>query len=212
MDVGRDWWKRLRRALFQIHLWIGLGAGIFVLFTSITGSIVTLPDLIIGDKRKWLESLHIFILDPKIGYPINAVGALLFTALGVTGAVIWWPGIRNWRNSIVPGREKTWNRFSWRLHSAVGVWSVLFIFMWGITGFFLSLRQPTAAIVDSLAGPGVGDTFLKVLAAFHRGNFGVLSTRPLWGVLGILPPLLLLTGVVMWWTRTRRGKRGSGML
>jgi uncharacterized iron-regulated membrane protein len=43
LSAGEKWWKRpqnvwLRRALFQVHLWTGIGLGLYVLLMSVTGS------------------------------------------------------------------------------------------------------------------------------------------------------------------------------
>ena len=43
MNGWAKWWKRpqnvwLRRALFQVHLWTGIGLGLYVLLMSVTGS------------------------------------------------------------------------------------------------------------------------------------------------------------------------------
>src|SRR5213593_2435289 len=43
MALFQRWWRQpqkvwLRRALFQVHLWTGIGAGIYILLISISGS------------------------------------------------------------------------------------------------------------------------------------------------------------------------------
>src|SRR5213592_880708 len=43
MGLFEQWWRQpqkvwLRRALFQVHLWTGIGAGIYILLISVSGS------------------------------------------------------------------------------------------------------------------------------------------------------------------------------
>ncbi len=45
MSFLGQWWRQpqkvwLRRALFQVHLWTGVGTGIYILLISISGSVL----------------------------------------------------------------------------------------------------------------------------------------------------------------------------
>jgi uncharacterized iron-regulated membrane protein len=40
--------------------------------------------------------------------------------------------------------------------------------------------------------------------ALHVGNFAGTGTRVLWALLGLVPPLLFVTGALMWWRRVVR--------
>jgi uncharacterized iron-regulated membrane protein len=46
-----------------------------------------------------------------------------------------------------------------------------------------------------------GDTFLRWFYYLHFGNFAGVKTKGLWVVLGLLPPVLFITGAIMWWNR-----------
>src|SRR6266853_3002823 len=162
----------LRKALFQIHLWSGIGIGIYVVLISISGSILVYrnelfkaftakpiiveasgprmnadelkaaavkayPDYDVSqyfEKKKvpreavemwleqkvgsgkvqrlfnpftgadlgnsvpngirlmsWMTELHLNLLTGDTGRYVNAVGAVLWTALGLTGCIVWWP-------------------------------------------------------------------------------------------------------------------------
>ena len=53
MSFVRDWLRRpqntwLRRALFQIHLWTGIGVGLYVLAISVSGSAIVFRNEIYG--------------------------------------------------------------------------------------------------------------------------------------------------------------------
>jgi uncharacterized iron-regulated membrane protein len=44
------------------------------------------------------------------------------------------------------------------------------------------------------------------VGAAHTGNFGGLPMKILWALLGLTPPLLFVTGALMWWNRVVRKK------
>ena len=48
-----------------------------------------------------------------------------------------------------------------------------------------------------------GDVIMAWLTPLHVGNFGGEPVRVVWLVIGFAPPLLFVTGFVMWWTRVR---------
>ena len=61
------------------------------------------------------------------------------------------------------------------------------------------------------AGQTLGDVVMDWVSPLHVGNFGGMPIRVAWLVLGLSPPLLFVTGFIMWWTRVVRprwlGKR-----
>jgi uncharacterized iron-regulated membrane protein len=46
-----------------------------------------------------------------------------------------------------------------------------------------------------------GDVIVEWLGPLHFGNFGGVRVKALWLVLGLSPPLLFVTGFLMWWNR-----------
>jgi uncharacterized iron-regulated membrane protein len=277
-----------RRALFQIHLWTGIGVGLYVLMISISGSAIvfrreitrlawsppavtptgppmTVEGLSAAAKKayprfenfrvtfskdparaavvtmtrgprtrerafdpytgkdladvgtdeptllSWLVKLHDDLLGGQTGRLVNGAGALLLTILCLTGAVIWWPGTTRWWRSLFVWRKVGWKRFNWDLHSAVGFWMFLFVFMWGISGIYLSYADPFVNLVDYLQPPDPnsieprsGDDFLAWLARVHFGRAYGTSIKWLYVVLGLVPAVLFVTGVIMWWNRVLR--------
>jgi uncharacterized iron-regulated membrane protein len=234
MGVFHQFWTHpqrswMRRALFQIHLWTGIGIGLYVVVISVSGSAVVFrqdiyrnvetPVIIVEEsgprmtveelKAKvagdwpgyevvqhyedesnpnraieltfenswfrrprlfnpytgkdlgpailwpvrvvsWFEDLHFNLFGGTTGRKINAVGAGLFTLLGLTGAVIWWQGTQRWRRGLLVKLSSGWRRFNWDLHSAVGFWTLLLVLMWGATGIFVAVPDPFRAAVDYL--------------------------------------------------------------
>jgi uncharacterized iron-regulated membrane protein len=97
---------------------------------------------------------------------------------------------------------------TWSLHSTLGFWTFAFVFMWAVSGVYLSWPQPFMATVDWLepfdeTNPDVrmGDVALMWLARLHFGRFGAAATKALWALLGLIPPALFVTGAIMWWNR-----------
>jgi uncharacterized iron-regulated membrane protein len=293
MSSWEKWLNRpqtvwLRRALFQIHLWTGIGVGLYVLLMSLSGTVLIYrrqlaktfsheqriaqgpgapmtvdelkqvakryyreyevtrvyerknPDqpveilLARGEKRLqrlfnpytgadlgdplqpgfrfilWLADLHDNLLHGKAGLRWNAAGAILTILLCLTGVVIWWPGIRNWRSSLTV-RWKNHKGVNWALHSALGFWSLAFIAMWGISGLYLSIPESFNAVVDFLEPmrdssktARFGDQALFWLSRLHFGRFAGLPVEIIWTIFGLMPAVLFVTGTLMWWKRVLR--------
>jgi uncharacterized iron-regulated membrane protein len=296
MNLWNRWLRQpqniwLRRALFQVHLWIGISIGLYILMISVTGSLLVyrremaaaittvhvtpvphrltkdelnavvhraypefsieqisiprlrgqiIPDQAIevevrrggeihrrffdpyngadlGDSGRqmiarilWLADLHDDLLFIRHGRKINGIGAILSTILAMTGAILWWPGIRTWRR----GLKIEWNRkrygFQWSLHNFLGLWFFLFVLLWGISGIYLCFPGVFDSLVEYLDPtkpvPGQllwGEEILSWLAKLHFGRFS-LPIKALWTVLGLVPAVLTFTGTMMWWYRVVR--------
>jgi uncharacterized iron-regulated membrane protein len=306
MGLWQRWLRQpqsvlLRRALFQVHLWTGIGLGLYLLVVGLTGSILvyrtelhtafspkpvivsgageplTVEQLTDAARRAypgydigvvepgasanhaveitlgreeqrtrrlfhpftgsdlghpvpagyrfttWLLDLHDNLLAGETGRRINGVGAVGLTVLCVTGAIIWWPGLGRWRRSLTVDLRPRSNRLVWSLHSAFGFWSILFLFMWGVTGIFLSFQATFAAWFDLLepfdpdsTAERVVDRIQYWLAYVHFGRLGGRGipwcgrglcdavTKGIWAAFGLVPPLLFVTGALMWWRRVLR--------
>ena len=301
----------LRKALFQVHLWTGIGLGAYVFVICVTGSVLVYRNelyiffspqpvhrgecggVALGDdalercrpaglsrlrsagrcgaaetpnhavritlarrrrplpaalrsvhgrgpgrpapaglprEHVWLLDLHDNLLGGQTGRRVNGVGAGFLLVISLTGAVIWWPGIRRWRSSLTIERRADWRRFHWSLHSAFGFWCWPFLVLWAITGVYLSFPGQFAALVDYLepfdeTNPveRVGDRVMYWLAYLHFGRLGGRgipgcealcnsTTKAVWALVGLVPPALFVTGAYMWWSRVLRRwlKAGSG--
>src|ERR1700733_2164572 len=93
--------SRVRIAFFQIHLWLGAVVAAYILLMSLSGSaIVYRNELSKRFSIEWLVKLHENLLAGPNGRLANGVGAICLTSLCLTGAIIWWPGVKNWRRSL----------------------------------------------------------------------------------------------------------------
>ena len=304
-SARNGWWSRwaeapqgvgLRKAIFQVHLWTGVGLGLYIFVISATGSVLVYrnelyryfspqpvvvdsagaslgddaleraarqawPGFEVADVRPgetpnhavevtltrdgdrvrrlfdpftgedlgdplplgyrvsaWVLDLHDNLLAGQTGRRVNGIGALCLLAMSVTGAVIWWPGARRWRGSLVVDRR----RLNWSLHSACGFWFWPFLMMWAVTGAYLSFPAAFMAVVDYLEpfDPSdpverFGDRVMYWLAYLHFGRLGGRgipgcgdlcnsTTKAIWALVGLVPPALFVTGAVMWWRRVVR--------
>lgn len=291
MSAWQKWKKRpqtlwLRKALFQVHLWTGIGLGLYVLIMSVSGSAVVFrrelmrslalePRIAVGPSGRmdegtlkqiasraypeyevtrvslrknpdqaaeiwlerpgkklqrlfnpytgadlgdslrwgfrsvlWMVDLHDNLLAGSTGRLWNAAGGICTVLLILTGAVIWWPGTEAWRRALSFQWSKNPKGINWTLHSALGFWSFIFLFMWALTGIYLSIPKVFNSAVDYLepiaAGSRrlrFGDQVLFWFAQLHFGRFAGIGTKMIWTVLGLMPAILFVTGSVMWWNR-----------
>jgi uncharacterized iron-regulated membrane protein len=296
----------LRKAIFQLHLWSGVGIGLYVLLVSVTGSIVVYsnelyraatpariivaesgtrltdqqlksaatsaypgyvvfvmsrsrnPDEAVSITLKRgadlkhrlfnpytgadlgdsvplgirlvskLLKLHDDLLTGTTGRSVNGIGALLVVILALTGMVVWWPGIRTWRRSLIVPRSAGWRSFTWSLHSMIGFWSVGFILLFGVSGVYLGnpelfqdLADRIQPLTEANARSRTVDQVIYWLAYLHVGRIngiGLLCRGPglcdftiklIWAVFGLAPAAMFVTGAVMWWNRVVRKTRLS---
>ena len=243
MTLWQRWLTRpqdvlLRKALFQIHLWTGIGIGLYILMISVTVSILVFRrELFIrsedgrigGDASfiPFLLDLHDNLLAGETGRTVNGIAAIMLLLLAITGAVIWWPGVRTWRRSLFVETQASWKRLTWNLHSVLGIWFLLFVLMWGTTGLYLSFPGAFLVVADYLQPVDyasaeyterLSDRILYWLAYGHFGRFirripgcdvGCdLTLKIVWAGAALVPPVMFVTGAIMWWNRVlRRGKQ-----
>lgn len=173
-----------------------------------------------------LLELHDNLLGGTTGRTVNGVGALALIILCVTGSVIWWPGIARWRESVWLNWRANWKRINWSLHSMVGFWMLLMVLLWGVTGAYLCFPNWFSDMADAIeplteqnAGARHVDTVLYWLAYLHFGRFGgrIPGCGPtcnatfkfLWAAIGFAPPVMFVTGAIMWWNRVLRPRWGA---
>ncbi|MGP0076242.1 MAG: PepSY-associated TM helix domain-containing protein [Bryobacteraceae bacterium] len=235
----------MRKVVFQLHLWSGMLLGLYVVVVCASGSAIVFRNdiydwLEAGGKGvsykaslyhwlSWLGNLHGSLLMDSDGMTANAIGGFLIAALCLTGMIVWWPGIANWRRALTIRAKVGWKRFIFDLHSAVGFWTFAVLLMWGLTGGYFVFPQPFRAAITfftpidappafqsaapsapSIVGPKprprrrpltLGAKILRGFSFAHYGNFGGWGVKTLWVILGLAPAALFSTALLMWWNR-----------
>jgi uncharacterized iron-regulated membrane protein len=163
----------------------------------------------------WLLEAHINLLYGENGRIVNGVGSIILTILCITGAIIWWPGSKSWRRSLTVALQSNWRRLNWDLHSAIGFWTFLVVLMFAVSGIYLVFPDPFTAVIDpgalttefdsaNFTEERFGNEVLRWLARLHFGRFAGWEIKAIWVVLGLVPPVLFVTGALMWWNRVIR--------
>lgn len=172
-----------------------------------------------------LLELHDDLLGGKTGRTVNGFGALLLVVIALTGMVVWWPGIRNWRRSLTLHRKVGWRRFTWDLHSMMGFWTLAFILVFAVSGAYLGFPEQFQDLADRIQPLTEGNTKTRVvdqviywLAYLHFGRINGIgipckgpglcdtTTKVVWAVCGLAPAGMFVTGALMWWNRVVRKK------
>jgi uncharacterized iron-regulated membrane protein len=98
----------------------------------------------------WLMDLHVNLLSGAVGRVVNGACAVVVLALSLTGAVLWWPGIRSWRRRLIIQSKSNWKLFNWQLHNAIGLWMLPFVFMFGLVGVYAGFPGPFQVLVNKI--------------------------------------------------------------
>jgi len=183
-----------------------LGAYVFL---SLSGSLIVFRNQLESNSEsrlvpvvEWVVRFHDNLLSGMIGRAVDGFGGLCLTLLGVTGAILWWPGIGHWRRSLTVNWKAGLPRLNWDLHNVVGFWCSLFVVLWGVSAAYFAFPRAFNATVDFLQPPGItarfglGDLVLQWLSNLHFGRFNWI-TEVLWSLLGLVPAVLSLTGTFM---------------
>ena len=185
----------VRRALIQVHLWIGIGLGLYILMMSVTGSAIVarreltrhwLPDTVAADGRARAEPGRLRELAQALypGWHIVAIqldtrplrpGQYARDAARTPQV----PAARPVEMTLARGAERITRRF------------------------------------DPYSGADLGDVYpapyraLLALVELHDNLLGGRTGRFVNGLAAIATTLLLLTGLIVWWPGAGRGWRAS---
>ncbi|HTQ99780.1 MAG TPA: PepSY-associated TM helix domain-containing protein [Candidatus Acidoferrum sp.] len=229
----------LRRALFQVHLWTGIAVGLYIFFISVTGSVLVyrnelyeavMPNAFDGSESitgyrmvSGLIQIHTDFFAGDIGRQLNGVGAIATLVLALTGLVIWWPGVKHWRRSLIIQHGVGWKRTLWDLHSALGFWSFAFTVMFAVSGillcyteWFYNIGEWLVPTTPANAGVRWVDKVQYWVTFSHFGRINGIglpcsgpglcdqSVKAVWALFGIAPAVMFVTGATLWWSRVLR--------
>lgn len=171
----------------------------------------------LGDPDPWqvraaerIAGLHTDLSFGRTGRDLNGIGAGMFVVMALSGLVLWWQGIRRWYEGLLLRRGHP-RGVLWQLHSVLGFGAALLLLAWGISGLWFSFPTPFNVLIDWLDDDPTDFrrpiAFLDFLINVHRGRYDVPWLHLLWGVLALLPVVLLVTGIITWWRQRGRGGR-----
>lgn len=160
---------------------------------------------------EWLANVHDDLLMDRTGRRINGIGGLLFVAMSFSGILIWWQGRARWHEGLMIKRSSS-RKFMWQLHSFIGFWSLLLMLAWGVSGFQLGFPQYMSAVVDWFDGDLTDferpDGLLRFFRTVHFARIGQGAfANWIWIAIGLLPSLMFISGLVLWWRRVVIGRR-----
>lgn len=214
MGAWRQWLEQpqklwLHNAIFQIHFFVGAMASAYVALMSLTGSIIVYRDQLSGwTAIQGLVRLHTNLLAGPAGRIVNGAGAACLTLLCLTGAVIWWPGLKHWRRSLTVDWNARFPRMNWDLHSALGFWCFLFVLLWGVSGIYFAFPRWFDALLLLDPADRVTDQALFWLSELHFGRFDAF-TKAVWAAVGLIPAVLAFTGTFVCCRRMIYNKQSS---
>ncbi len=214
----------LRRALFQIHLWLGVLLALYVIVIGLSGStlvfqdeirrasmkhvrfdeahVVTISTLIaraqaafptsrltfvtppqkenpqwtlyLVDARgknqtvyadaasgaphvqqgklfiDYVLDLHVNLLMGETGFIVNCIAGIGLLILAITGAILWWPGVKLWTRGFFVSLRRGWKRINYDAHSAIGIWTLFIVSWWGITAVYFLFPAKVSMVVNAV--------------------------------------------------------------
>ena len=90
---------------------------------------------------------------------------------------------------------------NWDLHNTLGAWAFLFLAIWGLSGIYFAFPELSYPLVDADASNT--SKFIRFANAalfwFTNLHFGRFSwaTETLWTLIGLVPVVLVFTGIFM---------------
>jgi len=155
-----------------------------------------------------LASFHDQLGAGRTGLLFNGLGAVAVLLLCLSGAIVWWPGKDHLWRAMTVRTNVPWHRLLRDLHGAMGFWVILLVLLWTVTGIYFAFPRPFNALADVLVDAGAPSLAVDdAIASVVRLHFGRAFGRVvewLWAVLGLLPVVLVATGVITWWHRVHR--------
>lgn len=103
----------------------------------------------------WVLDLHVYLLAGQTGFVINCIAGIGLLLLAITGALLWWPGIKLWKRGLTIALRRGWKRTNYDLHNAVGIWTLAIVSWWGITAIYFLFPAQVRTLVNAVS-PLVG--------------------------------------------------------
>ena len=200
--------RAARAANLPVEIWLSDdGMRLERLFDPYTGA--DLASTVACEPRfvTALADFHDNLGGGRTGLHINGLGALAVTLLVLSGAIVWWPGTAHLWRAMTVRTNVAWQRLVRDLHGAMGFWLILLVLLWAVTGVYFAFPEPFNALAEVFVNAGVSslavDDAIAWVVRLHFGRTFGQGVEVLWAVVGLLPTVLVITGVLTWWHRVR---------
>ena len=171
-----------RRALFQVHIWVGVLTGLYIFVVCTTGAALVF-------RIEMQRAMHPALFTPARPGPV-AHPADVIESVG-----------RSFPGQTVFGVDAPTTTRPTYLAYARGDTRLLTLLL--LTSVYLD-HYTGASLTVPTARRTLGDTVMAWIAPLHVGGFNATGLRVAWFLLGLAPPALFVTGFIMWWTRVMR--------
>jgi uncharacterized iron-regulated membrane protein len=115
---------------------------------------------------QWIYDLHAYLLMQKPGLLWNGIGGTAVAVLCLSGLVIWWPGIKQWRFGFTYSPKNGWKRQNYDLHKVTGFWSFAVLLVVALTGVYYCYPNEARALIGKISGhPMVVDPLMTGMPA-----------------------------------------------
>lgn len=200
----------------KIHLWLAVPFGLIMIVICATGLILLLePEHVAGSGRPefFLDvmRLHRWLLDApatkgamSAGKMVVALTTVAMVLVLISGIVLWW--IRSRRNvarNLYIDFGNGFRRMCYSLHTAGGMYVVIFLLVMALTGLTWSFGWYRAGF-NTLFGIERGSHIVYLI---HTGAFGGLITKIIWFVSVFIGLTLPITGYYIWIDKMLAKKR-----
>ena len=190
IDFRRSW----KRINWELHSAVGIWSIALVAMWAVTGIY--------------------FVWPSQFRNAVNAVSPLTVATTPTSGPAVAGAIKPTWRELIARAEQRVPEQYVQRVvppSNAKGAFLVMFS---SVRPAPAGREQLTPVYLDQYTGAVLkespraarraGDVIMDWVAPLHVGSFGGMTIRVAWLVLGLVPPLLFVTGFIMWWSRVVR--------
>jgi uncharacterized iron-regulated membrane protein len=191
VDFRRSW----KRVNWELHGAVGIWTGALIAMWAVTGVYFAFPS--------------------QFRATVNAISPLSVAARAPSsGASIAGMPAPSWRELIETARKQVPNQHVARVIPPSNDKAAFLVTFSPVAPSPLGPAKLTSVYLDQYTGAVLptapagartfGDLVMEWVSPLHVGNFGGMPVRIAWLALGLAPPLLFVTGFIMWWTRVVR--------
>ncbi len=87
-----------------------------------------------------IQKIHTELLLGDVGKQIVHINVLIFFIMCISGLILWWPKQKKFfkKAATINFKTQNWKRLNWDLHSVLGFYALLVLFIISLTGLFFA--------------------------------------------------------------------------